>query len=153
MLTAGGKSPREIAKLLGCHEKTVSNMKREPWWTPELERWTEAGLAKLDDAITAQRARMLVIHDEFADGIREAMQAELPSGDPNWPVRLQAYKLVAEHTSIKALLGSGYESEDKAPGQVTVVQFHIPADKMPRQVGDAEVVIDQTPKELEAGDA
>lgn len=152
MLSGMGRTPREIARLLDCHEKTVSNLLQNPAWVAERQKWIEAGLAKLDAAVTAQRAGMLALHDEFITGVRNSIHAELPNGEPNWPVRLAGLKMIHDHPAIKALLGSGETGEDKGVGQVTVVQFHIPADKMPRQVGDAEVIIDQTPRELEAGD-
>lgn len=152
MLAAMGKGPRESAKLLGCNEKTIVHYGREDWWLAERDKWIAAGLAKLDEAITAQRVSMLALHDEFIDGVRAALNAQLPSGDPNWPVRLQGLRLIHDHPAIKALLGPAPGSANdgqSAPGQVTVVQFNLP----PGAVAPTEYdIIDQEPLELPPGD-
>ena len=153
MLSAMGKTPTEISRLLGCAMGTVVRYGEDERWVAERDKWLEHQLLPLAQAIEAQRARMLALHDAFVDKVYKALDAKDPHGEPNWPVVLAGMKLVNDSPVIKQLLGAQtQQAQESGPNQVTVVQFNLPRDRLPRRmldVIDAEPVTDKdTIKEI-----
>lgn len=147
MMSAMGLGPTEIARTLGCAKQTIIDYAKKDWWVAERDKWVELGLAKLDTAIHAQRARMLALHDEMVTTLFEAVTASDADGHPLWQTRMKAAEIIARSPAIMKMLGEvTRDGPDTNVNAVTVVNLHIPEGRRPRVVGE---VIDQEPLALE----
>lgn len=141
MLDAQGLGPLEISRALGCHEKTVTHLRREDWYQAERQRWIELNINRLEPIINRLKAQAVGAHEKAITELVDQLSAEDAEGRPLRPVRAKAAEIIINSPIIRGLVGVTKDEAQAVAAAVTTVNLTVTRERLPTD--DKVIIIDQ----------